>query len=119
MIHYRDSLVGAACPKCDNTMGVAAKNNSVSATIEHNIPLDDGGLNEMCNISIICGACQSANNGVKQYFKLQGELVPSEYWVLSLDFLTYEDIIKRLYTEYHNIFLKKRARFNMQNDSVA
>ena len=112
MIRYRDSLVGTACPKCNKTMGVAAKNNSVSATIEHNIPLDDGGLNEMPNISIICGACQSANNGVKQHFKLQGELVPSEYWVLSLDFLTYEQIIKILYAQQHKIFLKKRARFN-------
>ena len=112
MIRYRDSLVGTACPKCDKTMGVAAKNNSVSATIEHNIPLDDGGLNEMCNISIICGACQSANNSVKQHFKIRGEIVPSEYWTLSLDMLSFGHLVECFYSQFHGIFLEKRARFN-------
>ena len=93
-------------------MGGSSKNNPDSATCEHIVPLDDGGQHAISNIEIICGACQSANNSVKQYYKIQGRIVPSEYWTLSLDMLSFGPLVERFYSQYHGIFLEKRARFN-------
>lgn len=110
MIRIRNQSIGKLCPitECDTIMGDPSLNNCASATIEHIHPLDDGGVNAMTNIAIICGGCQRARNETKQHFKNEGEKVPYEYWQVSL-VSTLPKIIEAFYAVYHEIFLTKRG----------
>jgi len=109
MIDTRNQSIGMLCPitECETIMGDPSLNDCYSATIEHIRPLDDGGLNAMTNVAIICGSCQRARNETKQYFKSEGVMVPCEYWQVSL-VSTLTKIVEAFYATYHEVFLLKR-----------
>lgn len=60
----RQAFVGEKCPICGCTMGVAIRSNddpiiatTPMPTIQHNIPISQGGTHELDNISVICSKC--------------------------------------------------------------
>lgn len=107
MKHYRLSKVGFACPICGVKLTAVCSKSPSFATIEHIIPLDQGGDNRIQNIEIICLACNRARNYVKQDYQNRNLIVPIEYWQCSLiGVLDY--IVNAFYREYHELFLKVR-----------
>ena len=106
MKKFVQSRIGFPCPLCGDKM-VTTRNHKSKATIEHVNPLDNGGCNSMTNLEVICLACNRARNSVKQYFEVNGEIVPVEYWQCSLkSSLIY--IVDCFYKQYHDFFLKAR-----------
>ncbi|MDA8610036.1 HNH endonuclease [Euryarchaeota archaeon] len=97
-------MIGSACPICRVKL-VAIGDNT--PTIEHIIPLSNGGSNRKNNLTVICRACNHARNFVKQFFENKGERVPVEYWQCSL-LSSLLPIVEHYYYDYHKIFLNAR-----------
>jgi hypothetical protein len=100
------SRIGSACPICGVKL-VAICDTMDKATIEHVLPLSNGGSNEKRNLAVICRACNYARNFVKQFFENKGERVPVEYWQCSL-LSSLLPIVEHYYYDYHKIFLNAR-----------
>ena len=73
-ISFRDSKIGTKCPICGIIMGPSYENVDFSATIEHKVPLADGGKNCLSNIEICCKSCNNARNIVAIKLRRQGLL---------------------------------------------
>jgi hypothetical protein len=97
-------MIGSACPICRVKL-VAIGDNM--PTIEHIIPLSNGGSNHKSNLKVICRACNHARNLVKLFFENKGERVPVEYWQCSL-LSSLLPIVEHYYSDYHKIFLNAR-----------
>ena len=54
----RNAFVGKPCPVCGCIMSHA--NNLVRPTIQHNVPISQGGKHELGNISVVCSSCNSS-----------------------------------------------------------
>ena len=86
---------------------VATCHHKNMVTVEHVIPLSNGGKNHINNIDIICLSCNRARNFLKQFYENKGSIVPVEYWQISLEpSLDYQ--VAYHYKQYHDIFLKAR-----------
>ena len=104
---YRQSRIGFACPICRVKLVATSDNMDMSATIEHVLPLSNGGSNHKSNLTVICRACNFARNSVKQFFENKNERVPVEYWQCSLS-SSLQNIVEHFYKDYHDSFLNAR-----------
>ena len=101
------SRIGSTCPTCGVKL-VAICDTMDKATIEHVLPLSNGGSNHKSNLAVICRACNYARNSVNQFFKNRDQCVPIEYWQCSLS-PSLLPIIEHYYSDYHKIFLNARS----------
>lgn len=105
MILERNSKVGTKCPICGIIMGPSEENVHFSATIEHKVPLADGGKNCLSNIEICCKSCNNARNIVAIKLRSQGLLGYREWAVHSINPKRKEASLRYIATSEHLSFI--------------
>lgn len=105
MILERNSKVGTKCPICGIIMGPSEENVHFSATIEHKVPLADGGKNCLSNIEICCKSCNNARNIVAIKLRSQGLLGYREWAVHSINPKRLEASLRYIATSEHLSFI--------------
>ena len=105
----RTEKIGLSCPACwTTTLTATCSKTPTAATVEHIVPLFQGGTNSVDkNIEIICLSCNQARNSLLQHYQNRNVTVPIEYWQLSL-IRSYSGVINSYYREFHEFFLKVR-----------
>lgn len=111
----RTQKVGTMCPVvgCETLLTPSARAKysrsaaESAATVEHVIPLSEGGAHTLSNVVIICHSCNDARNQLLT----NNRAFPGVcrfYWSVSLS-QTLEPLLLQFYSELHREFLAYKA----------
>ena len=101
----RLEMVDTPCPICDIIMCDSKSNSLSSVTVEHIIPLSEGGQNDLKNIKIICKLCNQSRNSTVIKSKQLGFFGYQDWLGFSLYNTEYSNrMISEFYSEIDKIF---------------